>query len=106
MAHLKITNGRTPTRTNSVYACHPELLLSINILRSNTTTDFYLLPQTTANLICADQLKKNPVMGEDELEQVSGGLGKEAVSEGLGTTSKNLGSMGGKLAGGLGKLGS
>lgn len=33
-------------------------------------------------------------MGEDELEQVSGGLGKEAVSEGLGGVSKKLGGLG------------
>jgi hypothetical protein len=42
----------------------------------------------------ADSLKKNPVMGEDELEQVSGGLGKEAVSEGVGGVSEKLGGLG------------
>jgi len=41
-----------------------------------------------------DSLKKNPVMGEDELEQVSGGLGKEAAQEGLGGVSKKLGGLG------------
>jgi hypothetical protein len=41
-----------------------------------------------------DQLKKNPVMGEDELEQVSGGLGKEAASEGLAGVSGKLGGLG------------
>jgi len=39
-----------------------------------------------------DSLKKNPVMGEDELEQVSGGLGKEAAQQGLGGISDKLGS--------------
>jgi hypothetical protein len=42
-----------------------------------------------------DSLKKNPVMGEDELEQVSGGLGKEAAQEGLGGVGKKLGGLGG-----------
>ncbi|OAP65537.1 hypothetical protein AYL99_01509 [Fonsecaea erecta] len=41
-----------------------------------------------------DSLKKNPVMGEDELEQVSGGLGQEAVKEGLGGVSGKLGGLG------------
>ena len=41
-----------------------------------------------------DSLKKNPVMGEDELEQVSGGLGKEAVQDGLGGVSGKLGGLG------------
>jgi len=40
-----------------------------------------------------DSLKKNPVMGEDELEQISGGLGKEAVQQGLGGVSDKLGSL-------------
>ena len=44
-----------------------------------------------------DQLKKNPVMGKDELEKVSGGLGDEAVSEGLGGVSSKLGGLGGGL---------
>jgi len=47
-----------------------------------------------------DSLKKNPVMGEGELEQVSGGLGKEASSEGLGGASNKIGGLG-KLGGGL-----
>jgi hypothetical protein len=34
-------------------------------------------------------------MGEDELEQVSGGLGKEAAQEGLGGVGKKLGGLGG-----------
>lgn len=38
-------------------------------------------------------------MGEDELEQVSGGLGKEAAQQGLAGVDGNLG----KLGGGLGK---
>lgn len=33
-------------------------------------------------------------MGEHELEQVQSGLGKEAVSEGLGGVSKKLGGLG------------
>jgi len=41
-----------------------------------------------------DQLKKNPVMGEDELEQVSSGLGKEASMQGLGGVSDKLGGLG------------
>jgi len=41
-----------------------------------------------------DQLKKNPVMGEDELEQVQEGLGKEATKEGLGGVSSKLGALG------------
>lgn len=41
-----------------------------------------------------DSLKKNPVMGEDELEQVSGGLGKEAAQQGLGGASDKLGGLG------------
>jgi len=41
-----------------------------------------------------DSLKKNPVMGEDELEQVSGGLGKEAAQQGLGGVSSKLGGLG------------
>ncbi|KAH0845927.1 hypothetical protein FOPE_12583 [Fonsecaea pedrosoi] len=41
-----------------------------------------------------DSLKKNPVMGKDELDQVSGGLGQEAVNEGLGGVSGKLGGLG------------
>lgn len=41
-----------------------------------------------------DSLKNNPVMGESELDQVSGGLGKEAVSEGVGGVSDKLGGLG------------
>lgn len=41
-----------------------------------------------------DSLKKNPVMGEGELEQVSSGLGKQAVSEGVGGVSERLGGLG------------
>jgi hypothetical protein len=41
-----------------------------------------------------DSLKKNPVMGESELEQVSGGLGKEAVSDGVAGVSEKLGGLG------------
>jgi len=41
-----------------------------------------------------DQLKKNPVMGEGELEQVAPGLGSEAVQEGLGGVSSKLGGLG------------
>jgi hypothetical protein len=33
-------------------------------------------------------------MGADELEQVSGGLGKEALDEGLGGVSSKLGGLG------------
>ena len=36
-------------------------------------------------------------MGKDELNQVSGGLGEEAVSEGLGGVSSKLGGLGGGL---------
>lgn len=35
----------------------------------------------------ADSLKKNPVMGKDELDQVAPGLGKEAAKEGLAGVS-------------------
>ncbi|KAK5456938.1 hypothetical protein LTS15_004718 [Exophiala xenobiotica] len=38
-----------------------------------------------------DSLKKNPIMGEDELENISGGLGKEAAQQGLGGVSDKLG---------------
>lgn len=48
------------------------------------------------------QLKKNPMMGHDELESVQSGLGKEAMGEGLGGVSKKLGGLGGGLAGKLG----
>ncbi|EXJ88830.1 hypothetical protein A1O3_01894 [Capronia epimyces CBS 606.96] len=41
-----------------------------------------------------DSLKRNPVLGEGELDQVSGGLGKEAVSDGLGDVSGKLGGLG------------
>ena len=41
-----------------------------------------------------DSLKKNPVMGEDELEQVAPGLGGEAVQEGLAGVSSKLGGLG------------
>lgn len=41
-----------------------------------------------------DQLKKNPVMGEDELEQVQKGLGVEASMQGLGGVSDKLGGLG------------
>jgi len=41
-----------------------------------------------------DQLKKNPVMGESELNQVQQGLGGEAVREGLGGVSGKLGGLG------------
>ncbi|KAJ9654291.1 hypothetical protein H2198_006641 [Neophaeococcomyces mojaviensis] len=44
--------------------------------------------------LVTDSLKKNPVMGEDELEQVSGGLGKEAAQQGLGGASDKLGGLG------------
>ena len=40
------------------------------------------------------QLKKNPVLGHDELEQISPGLGKEAMAEGLGGVSKKFGPIG------------
>lgn len=43
------------------------------------------------------QLKKNPMMGHDELESVQTGLGKEAMGEGLGGVSKKLGGLGGGL---------
>lgn len=36
-------------------------------------------------------------MGESELEQVSSGLGKEAVSEGVGDVSQQLGGLEKKL---------
>jgi hypothetical protein len=36
-------------------------------------------------------------MGEDELENISGGLGKEASAEGLGGVSKKLGGLGGGI---------
>jgi hypothetical protein len=39
-------------------------------------------------------LKKNPVMGEDELEQVAPGLGGEAVNEGMDGASEKLGGLG------------
>jgi hypothetical protein len=41
-----------------------------------------------------DRLKKNPMMGEDELNQVQSGLGGEAVQEGLAGVSGKLGGLG------------
>ena len=41
-----------------------------------------------------DSLKKNPIMGADELDSVSSGLGKEALQEGLGGVSSKLGGLG------------
>jgi hypothetical protein len=45
-------------------------------------------------LTWSDQLKKNPIMGEDELEQVQKGLGAEASMQGLGGVSDKLGGLG------------
>lgn len=45
-------------------------------------------------LISPDSLKKNPVMGEGELDNVAGGLGKEAAQQGLGGVSSKLGGLG------------
>lgn len=41
-----------------------------------------------------DRLKKNPMMGEDELNQVQTGLGSEAAREGLAGISGKLGGLG------------
>ncbi len=41
----------------------------------------------------ADSLKKNPVMGEDELEQVAPGLGSEAAQQGFGGISDKYGRL-------------
>lgn len=41
-----------------------------------------------------DSLKKNPVMGEAELDQVAPGLGGEAVQDGLAGVSGKLGGLG------------
>jgi len=41
-----------------------------------------------------DRLKKNPMMGESELNQIQSGLGGEAVREGLGGVSSKLGGLG------------
>jgi len=41
-----------------------------------------------------DQLKKNPIMGESELNQVQEGLGGEAAREGLAGVSGKLGGLG------------
>ena len=41
-----------------------------------------------------DRLKKNPMMGEDELNQVKSGLGGEAAQEGLAGVSSKLGGLG------------
>jgi len=41
-----------------------------------------------------DRLKKNPMMGEDELNQVQSGLGGEAAREGLAGVSGKLGGLG------------
>lgn len=43
---------------------------------------------------CLDRLKKNPMMGESELNQIQSGLGGEAVREGLGGVSSKLGGLG------------
>ena len=46
------------------------------------------------NSLCCrkDRLKKNPVVSNDELNQVSGGLGDEAAKEfGKGGLGKNIG---------------
>lgn len=45
-------------------------------------------------MVTLDSLKKNPIMGEDELDKVSGGLGKEAAEQGLGGVSDRLGGLG------------
>jgi hypothetical protein len=44
--------------------------------------------------MCLDRLKKNPMMGEDELNQVQSGLGSEAAREGLAGVSSKLGGLG------------
>ncbi|KAI1609983.1 hypothetical protein EDD36DRAFT_468039 [Exophiala viscosa] len=41
-----------------------------------------------------DSLKKNPILGEGELDSISGGLGKEAAQQGLGGVSDKLGGLG------------
>ena len=50
-----------------------------------------------------DQLKKNPVMGNDELNSISGGLGDEAAQEGSGDSKGEggLADMGKGLMSGL-----
>lgn len=50
-----------------------------------------------------DQLKKNPIMGQTELNEVQSGLGNEAVQQGLGGVSKELGGLGKFSAGALAK---
>ncbi|KIW11461.1 hypothetical protein PV08_10761 [Exophiala spinifera] len=41
-----------------------------------------------------ESLKKNPVMGQSELDDVAGGLGQEAAQQGLGGVSSKLGGLG------------
>lgn len=48
---------------------------------------------TDATISFADSLKKNPLMGEDELEQVAPGLGSEAAQQGLGGVSDKYGRL-------------
>ena len=57
--------------------------------------DFTHPPTHASTNTLTDQLKKNPMMGEDELENVSSGLGKEASAQGLAGVSGKLGGLGG-----------
>lgn len=66
-------------------------------LKGNACPFLYLAASsggTNRTLSHTDQLKKNPVMGESELNQVQQGLGGEAVREGLGGVSGKLGGLG------------
>ena len=71
------------------HACRPQ---------EGMDRDIYYLPSNrslaNASYSCSlpDSLKKNPVMGEDELEQVAPGLGGEAVQDGL--AGAGLGGLG------------
>ncbi|KAK4936534.1 hypothetical protein LTR10_022583 [Elasticomyces elasticus] len=44
--------------------------------------------------VLKDSLKKNPILGEGELDSISSGLGQEAVAQGLGGVSDKLGALG------------
>lgn len=63
---------------------HPNPIPTDRITKADQTTHFH------ANR--KDRLKKNPVVSNDELNQVSGGLGDEAAKEfGKGGLGKGIG---------------
>ena len=66
------------------------------VLSTKLTSPLSQKPKSFAHPIHSiGQLKKNPLLGEDELEKIAPGLGQEAKAEGLAGVSENLGSLGG-----------